>query len=123
MAREFKHRISTFFFHPGDSYCEGCWEPKVDIYRGRNGWLIKFDLAGVRPEEINLIVQDHLLTVSGIRRDWVVLEGQQAYSMEISYNRFERSIELPCDLRECEMSREYRDGMLLITILPRENES
>lgn len=121
MARHFRHHITTFFIQSGESYCEQCWRPSIDIYRGKNGWLIKCDLAGVRPEDVKLTAQDDELTISGVRRDWVVLEGQEAYSMEISYNRFERTVHLPCDLRQCDLQREFRDGMLLIKIMNRES--
>ena len=38
--------------------------------------------------------------------------------MEISYNRFRRSIELPIDLTQADIRSEYRDGMLLVLIKP-----
>jgi len=45
------------------------------------------------------------------------MEGRKFYSMEISYSRFERSIELPLDLDRSEIRTEYRDGMFLLEIL------
>jgi HSP20 family protein len=92
------------------------WRPTADIYRCRDGWLVKLDLAGVCTEDIELSVREAWLTVRGIRRDWCIREGHQAYSMEISYNRFERAIELPCDLETAQISTEYRDGMLLVYV-------
>ena len=59
------------------------------------------------------------LRVSGVRRDLSILDNQTAYSMEISYNRFERTVELPFDLAEAELRNEYRDGMLMVLIIPR----
>lgn len=92
------------------------WQPSVDVYSGRDGWLIKFDLAGVRPEDIQLLVNDCTMTVTGIRRDWTILEEQRAWSMEIAYNRFERTVSLPCRLEDLAIRSEYRDGMLLIIV-------
>ena len=40
--------------------------------------------------------------------------------MEIAYNCFERTLELPCDVSRAEISTDYRDGMLQVHILPRE---
>jgi len=42
-------RQSVFF---PQRYAEGVWRPAADIYRTRTGWILKFDLAGVRPEDI-----------------------------------------------------------------------
>jgi HSP20 family molecular chaperone IbpA len=36
--------------------------------------------------------------------------------MEIAYNRFERTIELPCDLAHARIAVECRDGMLLLRV-------
>src|SRR5690606_2694753 len=95
------------------------WQPAADIYRAERNWLIKFDLAGVRPQDIELTLAGRRLTVRGVRRDWCFEEGQQYYALEISYNRFERSVELPCELERLQLSTEYRDGMLLVRL--REN--
>jgi HSP20 family protein len=101
------------------------WRPPADVYRIGAGWLIKFDLAGVRPEDIAISTSGNRLQVVGQRRDWVIEEAQQssAYLMEISYSRFSRTLELPCDLRNAQVAMEYREGMLLIRIQCEASES
>jgi len=88
--------------------------PTADIYCSKQGWLIKLDLAGVEPENLELPLTGSRLRVSEIRRDRAVRQGQQAYSMEIAYHRFEREFELPADIEKSELMTEYLDGMLLI---------
>jgi HSP20 family protein len=90
------------------------WQPPADIYKVCGGWLIKLDLAGVRIDEVQLSREGCQLTIHGERRDSTIREAHQTYSMEISYNRFSRAIQLPCDVTQCELRTEYRDGMLLI---------
>lgn len=90
-----------------------CWRPAADIYRTNDGWLVKFDLAGVDPTEIQLDRKGRCLTLAGTRRDGVVQHNFCSYSSEISYNRFERTIELPADIETAEAWTEYCDGMLL----------
>jgi HSP20 family protein len=97
-------------------YLHEFWRPSADVYRTSDAWLLKFDLAGVKLEDLQITVAGTRLTVSGVRRDWMVTQGCQAYRMEISYNQFERSVELPCNLDEADCRYEYRDGMLLVTI-------
>jgi HSP20 family protein len=93
------------------------WQPAADVYRMPVGWLVKFELAGVRREDIDVTVQGRVLTVRGRRRDRCsVQEGCHCYTMEIAYDRFERSLELPCDLGSAAVDAEYRDGMLLVHI-------
>ncbi len=105
-----------------DNLCGACWRPAADVYRDRDGWLVKFDLAGVAPQDIELSVRGRCLTVAGVRRDLNIREGRQAYLMEIAYSRFERSLELPVDLEELEIGSESHDGMLLVSIRLRGDE-
>lgn len=92
------------------------WQPSADVYRTHYGWLVKLDVAGIRPEDVHIKVEGRRLWVHGTRRDWCVTEGCQHYSMEISYSQFERSIALPVDLEQARVSTEYRNGMLLVRI-------
>jgi HSP20 family protein len=118
MARDLIRLMQTLFVASAGPVHEACWQPLVDVYRTPRGWLLKFDLAGVLPEEVQLQVQGNVVTLRGARRDWVAEQGCQYYRMEISYNHFERSIELPgCPLERAAIATEYRYGMLLVHIL------
>ncbi len=99
---------------------ETFWRPALDIYRVRDGWLLKFDLAGVRPEDIKVEVNGGRVTVSGVRRDLMVDEGARHYCMEIAYNRFERTVELPCDFGTATIAIENRNGILLVRLITEE---
>ncbi len=116
MSKDLIRLMQSLFPSATGKLCESAWQPSVDIYRARNGWLLKFDLAGVLPEEVQLKVEGHRLILHGIRRDWVAEEGYSYYRMEISYNHFERCLELPCELETAEIATEYRHGMLLVHI-------
>jgi len=96
------------------------WQPAVDIYRSDKEWLIKIDLAGVKKEDIEVSGNDHLLTIKDQRRDLQIQEGHQTYSMEISYSRFERNLELPVNVKDASMKIDYQDGMLFIRIQTKE---
>jgi len=93
------------------------WEPSADVYRTRDGWLLKFDLAGVRPEDVTVSVSGRMVKVTGVRRDTSVEEGCSYYAMEISYNRFERSLEMPVNLAHARVTIEARNGLLLVRMI------
>jgi HSP20 family protein len=92
------------------------WQPAVDVYRLGDGWLLKYELAGIMPQDIRLTVHGRRVSLSGIRRDVRIDEQRESYSMEISYNEFERILELPCDLDALHVSTDYRDGMLIVRL-------
>ena len=94
------------------------WRPALDIYELKDGWLLKADVAGVHPEDVAVGVDGRLVTIRGLRRDWCVAEGCCHYRMEISYSRFERTVELPADVSAAAVRTELRDGMLLVRIRP-----
>src|SRR5262245_5687253 len=92
-------RFMQSLFLPGAKALHGeRWRPSADVYRTQHGWLLKFDLAGVRPEDVEVKVCGSRLLVRGTRRDSCVDESCHCYHMEIAYSQFERSLELPYDL-------------------------
>lgn len=103
--------------------CQTVWQPLADVYRTRSGWLLKFDLAGVKLADVTVTVRGHSVSVAGFRRDIAVEEGSSHYAMEISYNRFERTIEMPCDLENARVTLESRDGILLVRMTTEGNEN
>jgi len=92
------------------------WQPSVDVYRLHDGWLLKYELAGIRPSDVQLVIRGRVVTVRGVRRDLRIAEQQQSYTMEISYNQFERSLELPCEVDALGVTTDYRDGMLIVRL-------
>jgi HSP20 family protein len=99
------------------------WQPSADVYRTRDGWLVKFDLAGVRAGDVTVSIQGRHLTVSGVRRDSFFEEGSSHYSMEISYNRFERSLLMPANLESARVTVAAREGLLLVRMVTEGNQN
>ena len=92
------------------------WNPAADVYRTGDGWVIKLDLAGVSLDELEVEVHDSTLRVRGCRRDTFYQEGFTYHQMEITYSRFEKSIQFPCSIHGASMGRDYRDGLLIIRL-------
>ncbi len=120
MARNLTNWLDSMLRSVDDERQQAHWLPAADIYRTRDGWLVKFDLAGVRPDDIRLEGKGNRLTVAGIRRDELVDEGVAHYRMEISYSSFRRTVELPISLDTATVETEMRDGMLLVRIFTEE---
>ena len=118
-----KSRVWSLFFLPAlEARAPAVWQPQVDIYRAREGWAVKMDLAGVRPQDVSIAVRGSHLRVSGVRHDRIVEEGWSHYAMEIAYNHFERIIELLYDLERARITVEGREGMLLLRVTAKEED-
>lgn len=108
--RVFIERMSSEYRRPSGPL----WQPAVDIYRCPEGWKIKFDLAGVKPDDVEVIIADDKLIVRGVRRDTVITEGWSYHQLEITYSRFERVLKIPCDFSGAEIRCESRDGWFIL---------
>ena len=116
MERDMTQRMKALFSSTDLLTQTSFWQPLVDLYRTRDGWLVKYDLAGVGPDDVSLSINGRCLTVRGVRRDCCVEEGCHQYRMEIAYSCFERTIELPDNLDRARLVTEFRRGMLLVRI-------
>ena len=100
------------------------FRPHADVYfdNRENTVVVKVELPGVDPNEINLEVSDNILRVSGTRLD--ERHPHAAYQqMEITYGRFERAVMLPAGVDASTASADYNDGYLEITFPVRSRTS
>ena len=111
-----KVHFPHMFFLPQTTHPDEIWQPRADVYRTSDGWLVKLELAGVRPDEIRLVAQGTTLLVQGSRRDEHCYQGMGCHCLEIAYSRFQRTLELPGLSETAEIVTSYVDGMLLVRI-------
>jgi len=92
------------------------WCPAADVYRSQEGWIVKVDLAGVQPQDVDVIIDGDLLRISGSRRDGTCGEGVSHYQLEITYSRFEKMIRFPRSIEHASIERDYHDGLLILRL-------
>jgi HSP20 family protein len=96
------------------------WSPPTDVYETDKAYLVRVEIAGMREEDFEVAVENHILHVSGARPD---SSARRAYhQMEIRFGKFATSVGLPSAV-DVEQSRaEYKDGFLTVT-LPKEKHN
>ena len=92
------------------------WNPAADVYRSNDDWIVKVDLAGICSDELELEIRGSMLSIRGCRRDTHYREGFVFHQMEITYSRFEKTIEFPSPIEGAVVRRDYRDGFLIINV-------
>jgi HSP20 family protein len=103
------------------------WQPRVDMHETPESVIVKVEVAGVNPENLNvsLASDDRVLTISGERNeeDHERIDRIRCYQLEIYFGVFEREVVLPGDARinRDGITAQYKDGFLVIT-LPRRSE-
>jgi HSP20 family protein len=88
----------------------------VDILESKDGYLLRAELPGMRPEDFNLEVKDGTLTVSGERKFDEAANGVQYHRAERTAGKFSRSFSLPQTVKSEEIKATYRDGILEIFV-------
>jgi HSP20 family protein len=96
---------------------EPAFRPSVDIVEEEKAYLVKADLAGMKPEDIKIEVKNNVLTVSGERKLEKKEEGEDGYRrIEREYGSFTRSFTLPETAEGDNIDASYKDGVLTVTI-------
>ncbi|SDT54951.1 Hsp20/alpha crystallin family protein [Bradyrhizobium canariense] len=74
---------------------ESCWEPPIDVLETDGEILILVALPGVDPEEVEAVIDNGMLVVSGRRTLPKELRDARIHRLELPQGRFERRIALP----------------------------
>lgn len=105
---------------PGDSD-EPCWVPNTDVYQTEHGLVIKVELAGIRKEDLNLVIEGNSVKISGQRRD-AGRDGKCRFLlMEINYGSFDNTLELPEGYDLCQAKAAFQNGFLSIEVPARQD--
>lgn len=93
----------------------------VDVFQTEDEIVILAPIAGVKIEDIELIVNEDVLTVRGIRTLDVDIPQRNYYAQECFWGEFSRSIILPTAVNTAEIEASFKDGILQIKI-PKANK-
>lgn len=94
----------------------GGWQPAVDMYETATQIVVVVDLAGIRPEDVQVIVKGRLLRIAGARPTPFRSSYRQFHRLEIPQGPFERVVELPSRVDEREAEARYSEGLLEIVL-------
>ena len=92
------------------------WAPSVDISETDQEYLIRASLPAVKKEDVNVTVEDGMLTLSGSRRQQQEQQGEKFHKVETFYGSFSRSFTLPEAIDAAAISAESKDGVLTIHV-------
>ena len=92
------------------------WYPAADVYQTPEGWVVKVELAGVSPEDIELDIQGNVLYIAGSRKDRSCGAGASYQQMEITYSSFEKTLNFPGSIEGATIEHEFENGLLIINL-------
>ena len=122
--REMDRLFDRFFegwpFKPSPQ--EGPWAPSVDVSETEKEVIVKAELPGMDPKDIDVSVRGDILTLHGERKQEKEEKGENFHRVERSYGSFSRSIQLPAEVDSGKVNATYKDGVLKIS-LPKTKEA
>ena len=91
-------------------------EPKMDVADLKDKIEVKAELPGMEEKDINLSLDDGILTLSGTRQKEVEEQSKDYYVKEMSSGSFSRSVRLPKNIDESKIDAIFKNGILTVSI-------
>lgn len=96
------------------------WAPLVDIFETDNNIVLKAELPGMDPKDVEVRVEDNTLFLKGERQFEKEVKQENYHRVERSYGSFARSFALPGSIDTNKVEATFKDGVLTLTIPKRE---
>lgn len=97
------------------------WSPSVDIRETDKELILTAELPGVEEKDIDIEVEDNILTIKGKREIEKETKEEEYHRIERSYGSFYRSFTLPAYVQQEKIKAEHEDGLLRIA-MPKKSE-
>jgi HSP20 family protein len=97
------------------------WNPSVDIFETENEVVLKAELPGMNPKDIDVKLENNVLMLKGERHFEKETKEENYHRVEREYGTFSRSFALPTAVNADKVTAEYKDGVLKI-VLPKKEE-
>ena len=101
---------------------EGEWLPSLDVSETKGDLVVKAELPGIDPKDIDISLNEGILTIKGEKRQEKEEKEEGYHLVERSYGSFTRSIRLPREIQNERINATYKNGVLKIT-LPKSEET
>jgi len=100
----------------------GEWFPALDVSETKNDIVVKTEVPGLDPKEIDISLTDGILTIKGEKKQEKEEKEENYHLIERSFGTFSRSIRLPREVQSDKINATYKNGVLKVT-LPKSEEA
>ncbi len=92
------------------------WAPSFDVVDGENEVMVRAEVPGVDPKEVQVTVSGNVLTISGEKKESHEEKGKHIFRSECSYGSFRRSVELPEGVDAETVTAEHANGIVTVRV-------
>lgn len=100
----------------------GIGQVALDIFEYDEYYILKAPIAGVRLADLDIEVNDNVLTIRGNRRQADVIPEEQYYLKECFWGEFQRSVTLPCSIDPKRIKATFNKDCVLKILVPKEEK-
>jgi HSP20 family protein len=113
--RDFDNVLDRFLGGGGRRPTQGAIQPALESFIENQQFVVRVDLPGINPVEIEVIADGGQLRIRGQREAGHETKGRDFILREVSYGAFERSLPLPEGVDASSIKATYRNGVLELT--------
>lgn len=114
LRKEFPEKFEDFLEE--ESSGRRRWIPEVDVYETDNEIKLKAELPGVNKEDIEVNIENNVLTISGEKKTEKEETEENYHRIEREFGRFKRGIRLPEGTDKESIQAKYNDGVLEVSV-------
>ncbi len=92
------------------------WGLALDVAENEDGYIVKASVPGINPDDLEITLEDNVLTVKGEVENDEQFEKEQYHLRERRYGRFSRSIKFPVMVNGDSVNANYNMGILTLDI-------
>jgi len=112
----FDELLNDNFFNNQKTTKESNFVPHVDVFETDKVFELQFSIPGLKKEDLNIELDNSVLTVSGERKFKGEKNEKEYHTLETKYGSFKRSFQLPDSINEDAVEATYEDGILNIQV-------
>jgi HSP20 family protein len=101
---------------------EGAWDFALDMYQTDNDVVVKANVPGMDPEEVDITITGDTVTIRGEHKEEQETKDQDYFRKEIRYGNFNRSVTMPVPVKSDKAEATFENGILTLT-LPKAEEA
>jgi HSP20 family protein len=98
----------------------GSWAPAVDVFEQDGNIVMKAELPGVDPKDVDIRVENNTLSLRGERKVDKEIKRDDYHRVERAYGSFARTFTLPSIVDTEKIKADFKDGILKVTLPKRE---
>ena len=94
----------------------GDWVPSLDLSETKDALVLKMEVPGMEAGDIQISLQENLVTVKGEKRQEKEEKEEQYHRTERSYGAFTRTVRLPVGVDASKVTASFKNGVLVVTL-------